>query len=173
MKKFIVFLRGINVGKIRIKMTDLQAAFESLGFESVKTYLQTGNVVFLADKDSMTIKTMLEEKLTQTFHYEAFVLVYEFDFLTPVISNYPMSQDEEHHAYVLFVGSESIFKDLESQSFGEEAAMIAFESTYQVVYWKTKIGQTLDTPFAKTIAKAKYKSTTTMRNLNTLSLIVK
>jgi uncharacterized protein (DUF1697 family) len=47
MTKYIAFLRGINVGNIRIKMADLKAMFEGLGFQEVKTYLQTGNVVSL------------------------------------------------------------------------------------------------------------------------------
>jgi hypothetical protein len=36
MKKQIAFLRGINVGNIRIKMPDLKLAFESLGYQQVK-----------------------------------------------------------------------------------------------------------------------------------------
>ena len=50
MKKYIAFLRGINVGNISIKMSDLTLAFEKIGFETVKTYLQTGKVVFESDK---------------------------------------------------------------------------------------------------------------------------
>lgn len=44
---FVALLRGINVaGKNMIKMTDLKQSFESLGFSDVKTYLQSGNVIF-------------------------------------------------------------------------------------------------------------------------------
>ena len=43
---YAVFLRAINVGKAnRIKMTDLRALCESLGFGDVETYVQTGNIV--------------------------------------------------------------------------------------------------------------------------------
>ena len=45
MKKQIALLRGINVGNIRIKMPDLKLTFETLNFQQVRTYLQTGNVV--------------------------------------------------------------------------------------------------------------------------------
>ena len=46
-------LRGINVsGHKVIKMERLREAFESLGFRNVKTYLQSGNVVFEAGKNS-------------------------------------------------------------------------------------------------------------------------
>ena len=47
MQTYISLLRGINVsGQKIIKMTDLQALYESLGFERVKTYIQSGNVIF-------------------------------------------------------------------------------------------------------------------------------
>ncbi len=47
----IALLRGINVsGKNAIRMPDLQDSFSALGFADVKTYLQSGNVVFRAGK---------------------------------------------------------------------------------------------------------------------------
>ena len=62
MKKYTAFLRGINVGNIRIKMTDLTRAFEDLGFKNVKTYLQTGNIVFDTEGDLSEVKPVLEKK---------------------------------------------------------------------------------------------------------------
>src|SRR6266576_4561263 len=47
MTKYVAFLRGINVGgKKLIKMDALGRAFQSLGFENVKTFIQSGNVFF-------------------------------------------------------------------------------------------------------------------------------
>ncbi|KAA0258276.1 MAG: DUF1697 domain-containing protein, partial [Chloroflexi bacterium] len=43
--QYLVLLRGINVGgKNIIKMTDLKAGFEEMGFSYVLTYIQSGNV---------------------------------------------------------------------------------------------------------------------------------
>jgi uncharacterized protein (DUF1697 family) len=48
--RFVGLLRGINVGTAkRLGMADLRAVLESLGFERVRTVLQSGNVVFDAD----------------------------------------------------------------------------------------------------------------------------
>ncbi len=45
--RFAAFLRGINVGGHKVvKMADLQAAFEVMGFENVRTIQASGNVVF-------------------------------------------------------------------------------------------------------------------------------
>jgi uncharacterized protein (DUF1697 family) len=73
MTKYIAFLRGINVGKIRIKMTDLKAAFENMGCHDVKTFLQTGNVVFQSEKSLSALKPLLEKGLSEVFNYEAYV----------------------------------------------------------------------------------------------------
>lgn len=47
MKKYIAFLRGVNIsGKNKVPMAELKKGFEKLGFEEVKTYLNSGNVIF-------------------------------------------------------------------------------------------------------------------------------
>jgi uncharacterized protein (DUF1697 family) len=168
MTKYIAFLRGINVGKIRIKMTDLQAAFENMECHEVKTYLQTGNVVFESVKSIKEFKPLLEKGLSDTFKYEAYVLLYKFLELADVIAKYPMGRDELNHAYVLFVENNAVFEEIKYsvQNLPNGADNIAYGN--QVIYWKTPVGQTLDTPFSKLLAKPKYKSSITMRNLNTL-----
>ncbi len=64
--KYVAFLRGINVGgNKKVSMSDLKNIFESLGFQNVSTYINSGNVIFEAeattDKVSKQIKTTLEK----------------------------------------------------------------------------------------------------------------
>lgn len=165
MKKYIAFLRGINVGNIQIKMPDLQNAFHSMGFENAETFLQTGNVVFESEKSISEIKVTLEKGLSETFHYQAFVLLYEFTALADIIKKYPFEKDENNHAYVIFVEGEVILKELMAIADGIEEEIVEGNT---VLYWKVPKGESLTTPFAKITAKAKYKSTTTVRNINTL-----
>ena len=49
---WIALLRGINLGKRRLAMADLTAAFVALGFRDAKTLLQSGNVVFTSPERS-------------------------------------------------------------------------------------------------------------------------
>ncbi len=165
MKKKVAFLRGVNVGNIRIKMPDLKEVFEKLGFEQVKTYLQTGNVVFESNESIEEIKPNLEKKLSQTFDYEAFVLLYDFDYLVKIVANYPFEKEESHHAYVVFVDNEAILEELKTLATSINEP-ISLEN--QAFYWKVKKGESLETPFSKILAKAKYKKNTTVRNINTL-----
>jgi uncharacterized protein (DUF1697 family) len=172
MPKYITFLRGINVGNIRIKMADLKSAFETMDCKEVKTFLQTGNVVFESEKSLSDLKPIIEKGLTTTFKYEAYILLYAYESLTDVIAQYPFEMEENYHAYVIFVDKKSVIEELVelSKTIGDESKFIA--EGHQVLYWKVKIGDTLGTPFAKILAKAKYKSCVTTRNFNTLNLML-
>ena len=47
MKRYMALLRGINIrGKNKVVMAELKKEFESLNLEDVKTYLNSGNVIF-------------------------------------------------------------------------------------------------------------------------------
>lgn len=51
MKRFVALLRGINVGgRNLVAMSDLKAAMSAAGLENVRTFLQSGNVVFDAGR---------------------------------------------------------------------------------------------------------------------------
>ena len=54
MKKYIALLRGVNIGgKNKISMVQLKTIFEEFGFKEVKTYLNSGNVIFSSNEDNM------------------------------------------------------------------------------------------------------------------------
>jgi uncharacterized protein (DUF1697 family) len=73
-RRYVAFLRGINVGgHAVVKMTDLRAAFAKMGFEDVRTVLASGNVVFAApaaDEPSLSrkiasgLKTLLQSDVS-------------------------------------------------------------------------------------------------------------
>jgi uncharacterized protein (DUF1697 family) len=169
---YIAFLRGINVGNIRIKMTDLKSAFEKMGCSDVKTYLQTGNVVFQSAEALPDIKIMLEQGLSATFDYEAYVLLYPFAVLTGIIDGYPLERVETHHAYVIFIENEAVYAQLATLAAEHTDAREQIIPGPGVLYWQVQRGDSTDTYFSKILAKAKYKSTTTVRNVNTLEKMV-
>ena len=65
--------------------------------------------------------------------------------------------------------NEIIFEDLKSIS---EKTDEPIKLGNQVIYWKVVKGESLETPFSKIIAKAKYKKNTTVRNINTLEKMI-
>ena len=55
MKNSIVILRGINVtGHRKLKMAELKEVFEALGLKQVRTYIQSGNVVFSHEEEQVS-----------------------------------------------------------------------------------------------------------------------
>ena len=71
MERYVAFLRGMNLGKRRIKNEELRAEFEALGFEDVATFRASGNVVFAAAKQSEGALTKkIEAGLGEALGYE-------------------------------------------------------------------------------------------------------
>ncbi|MFC2016764.1 DUF1697 domain-containing protein, partial [Chloroflexota bacterium] len=62
---YVALLRGINVsGQKKLKMTELITAFESSGFSNVKTYKQSGNVIFSTSiMDKSGLISLMQGKL--------------------------------------------------------------------------------------------------------------
>ncbi len=75
--KFLALLRGINVGGHNIiKKDDLRGCFQDLGFDSVRTYIQSGNVLFRSGSTSVKELTgCVEGGLSERFGYEAQAVV--------------------------------------------------------------------------------------------------
>jgi uncharacterized protein (DUF1697 family) len=88
---YVALLRGINIGAHkRVKMDDLRESFEGLGFERVKTYIQSGNVVFKAGKSSsLALGKRIEERIVSDFGFSASVMVRTSDELGKTIDANP------------------------------------------------------------------------------------
>jgi uncharacterized protein (DUF1697 family) len=91
MPVYIALLRGINIGpNKRIKMDALRKSFETLGFEQVKTYIQSGNVVFKARKSSPPVLgKKIEAQIVTDFGFSVSVLVRTGDELAQTIAANP------------------------------------------------------------------------------------
>ncbi len=74
---YIALLRGINVGGHKlIKMDQLRKSFEALGWDDVRTYVQSGNVVFQAPKQSPEmLSKKIEEKILRGFGFSVPVVI--------------------------------------------------------------------------------------------------
>src|SRR5262245_40902442 len=64
MSVYVALLRGVNVGGTgMIPMAELKALCERLGFEDVRTYIQSGNVVFRSGRDGAALQALLAKAL--------------------------------------------------------------------------------------------------------------
>lgn len=92
---YISLLRGINVGgHKRIKMDKLRASFEALGFESVMTYIQSGNVVFKTGKvSSVGLSKTIEKRILSDFGFSVSVICRTAVELGKTIANNPFLKE--------------------------------------------------------------------------------
>ena len=68
---YVALLRGINLsGHKIVKMDQLRKTFEVLGFENVKTYIQSGNVIFKGPLQApVSLAKRIEEKVLRQFGF--------------------------------------------------------------------------------------------------------
>ena len=80
MPTYVTLLRAVNVtGHQTVLMKDLAAVYQSLGFDEVRTYIQSGNVVFRTDDEDAA---KIEDRITAA-------IAKQFGFATPVIARRP------------------------------------------------------------------------------------
>ncbi len=106
--QYIALLRGINVGGNSVmKMADLKAQFEALGFDDVKTYIQTGNVLFKSSKkNSSNLSTKIETHLQKTMQYQKKVFVLTPEVLVKSAKNNPFEPEKyekERRCHLMFM----------------------------------------------------------------------
>ena len=66
MRRYIALLRGVNIsGKNKVPMAELKLGFESLGFSDVRTWLNSGNVVFSSEETEAAALTGQIEGMIQ------------------------------------------------------------------------------------------------------------
>lgn len=168
MTSYAVFLRGVNVGGITVKMADLKTALAELPFAGVKTILASGNVVLSAKGSAASVKERFETCLRDAFGYDAWVVVMTADRVAQLVDACPFpAESASEHAYVTLSSDGKVLTELLAA--GKElpdTELVRLGA--EALAWQAPVGGTLDTPFSKLSSKPRYKSTTTTRNLRTL-----
>ncbi|MCJ0893420.1 DUF1697 domain-containing protein [Rhodococcus sp. ARC_M5] len=173
MSEWVVLLRGINVGGINIKMADLRTALTSAGFTNVRTVLATGNVLLGSPLTTAEVKAQVESALAETFGYQAWVVVLDVPTLRAIVASYPFDAERDGwHPYVVFGSDDSHVTELSALADELDPELERIAEGNSVLYWEVRKGNTTDSTFGKATAKAKYKATTTTRNVRTLVKIL-
>lgn len=95
MTVYIALLRGINVGGHNIiKMAELKQLFESMGLYEVKTYIQSGNVVFKSNEEEEVLCNKIEHEINSVLGFSVTVMLRTSEELEQIITNLPFSEEE-------------------------------------------------------------------------------
>jgi uncharacterized protein (DUF1697 family) len=172
MNQYLALLRGINVGGNNIiKMADLKACFEKMGFTDVKTYIQSGNVIFKADtKDINQLTLSIEKNLSEQFNYNSVVVVITHQQLNKVVEEIPakFGTDKDNYRYdVLFIKAPLKATEIIADIPQHNEVDKAYAGTY-AIYFIRLIEKTNRSYLSKLIQLPIYKNIT-VRNWNTSS----
>lgn len=170
MTRFVALLRGVNVGKIKVTSAELAAmARDDLGLAEVRTVLATGNLLFSSDDAGDALKPRIEAALGERFGYDAWIVLTTVDHVAAVVDAYPFDPERDgYHPYVLFGSDRDVLDEIAAAADDLPAADEQVIGGDGVLYWECPKGSSTGTPFAKLVARARYRSTTTNRNLRTL-----
>jgi uncharacterized protein (DUF1697 family) len=105
---YVALLRGINVGgNKKVKMEKLRSSFEALGLEQVRTYIQSGNVVFKSAKAStQALSRKIEDRIVADFGFSVSVVIRMADDIADAIASNPflnqpgIAPDKFHVAFL-------------------------------------------------------------------------
>ena len=174
---YIALLRGINVGgKNIIKMAQLKAIFEDIGFQNVKTYIQSGNVLFSSDKSESVLINKIEEKIYTNVSFKVSVILRSEEEFNNLIENCPFSEKEILEAqgntssevlYVAFLKQEPLEENIDKFSVyetGEDKYKIIGRDVYLLFHdsiRNSKLGNNL----------GKLDNSATTRNWKTINKI--
>lgn len=96
MDRWVALLRGVNVGGTKVAMADLRRLVADLGHDDVKTYLQSGNVVFGSTvRDAEALARGIERAIADELGLTVPVLVRSGRELAAVAGGNPYANGED------------------------------------------------------------------------------
>lgn len=109
MSTYIALFRAINVlGKNILPMKDLKSILEELGVDEIKTYIQSGNVVFNYNENDITgLSQKITAAIKRNHGFEPRIIILKKKDIQKVVANNPFPQVGENHKtlHVFFLES--------------------------------------------------------------------
>jgi uncharacterized protein (DUF1697 family) len=168
--RYLAFLRGVNVGgNGLIKMSELASALSDTGLENVKTFIQSGNVLFDSpETDTAKLAALITRTIETTFKLNVDSVVFSSAAWQKVIADAPdwWGKDSTYKHNILILTTPRDIREVMAE-IGELKPDIEYLQPgdgvlYQSLSWE-KFGRTTG---GKLAAKPVYKQLT-VRNYNT------
>ncbi|MGA2969965.1 MAG: DUF1697 domain-containing protein [Acidimicrobiales bacterium] len=165
MSTYVALLRGVNVGgNNKLPMADLRAHFESLGFDNVRTLIQSGNVVF--ETNHVPQGHHIESSIEDRFAITTSIALRTPQELQRVVAQVPDTMTEVGRLYVGFLTTKPAAADvvhLDHERFLPEQFSVIGHEIY--MHLPNGMGQTKLPDYLS----RRLKVPITFRNWNTVS----
>ncbi len=161
MPAYIALLRAVNVtGNNKLPMVELKSLCEKLGFSKVKTFIASGNVVFLSRKSESQVKKALQQALEAHLGKPIGVMVRTVEEMAAVSTANPFPTMHPSRTLAIFLDSEPPANALETVA-NQAHEQLSLGTREIYVYYPDGVGVSkLRIPAAKT---------GTARNMNTVA----
>ena len=168
MKTYIALLRGINVGgHKKVPMAELRDLLNKNGFSDIKTYIQSGNVIFkVAETNVQEIENSIQKSIANHFGFEVSVMVRTRQQLQKIFDNCPFSKDKKINSYFAILSSspnKDLVKEACEKTYENEECEIANDCLY--FYSDKGYG---NAKFSLNFFERKLKVNATARNYKTM-----
>ena len=170
MRKYIAFLRAINVGGHTVKMDVLRQQFEVLGFSSVETFIASGNVVFeTTAKNARTLEKTIAQQLRATLGYEVATFIRTDAELAAIAQYQPFSPAALKTAQALNIAFLADALDAASQKklLALKTDIDDFHVHGREVHWLCRQKQSEST-FSNVVLEKTIGRSSTIRGINTI-----
>lgn len=165
MSTYVALLRGVNVaGNNKLPMADLRAHFESLGFDNVRTFIQSGNVIF--ETPLTPTNQQIEASIEDRFAISTKIALRTPHELQRVVTQVPSSMTEVGKLYVGFFATKPASADvvhLDHERFLPEQFSVSGHEIY--MFLPNGMGQTKLPDYLN----RRLKVSITFRNWNTVT----
>lgn len=167
---YLALLRGINVGGNNIiRKDELKACFEEAGFENVHTYIQSGNILFQSDNESLAdITKAIETALDKRMKNKIPVLVLSEKSYRSALESAPKNWGQKDKLYnALFIvngkQADELIATLPTMTKSDEEV----NTGPGVIFWETSKEDRAKSFYARELAKHPLYKQVTIRNSNT------
>lgn len=171
MNTYIVLLRGINVGgHKKIPMAPLRELLSEEDFSSVKTYIQSGNIILKSSEDKASVGSKIHDLINTNYGFEVPVLVLILEELGTIIDSNPFDKKIIPECYYVMPFnsySEELKAELSKESYPNEHFEITEKCIY--LYVEDKYGTS---KCSNNFFERKLKITATARNHKTMLKLV-
>lgn len=177
MKRYVALLRGINVsGKNKVFMPALKEGFEQLAFEDVKTYLNSGNVIFSSHEDDIKkLTNQIELMIHNQFHLDISVFVISKQDLLDILHNSPQwwgNNNKDIYDNLIFIIPPAKFLDVYNEIGESKKELEKIENYKEVIFWSFSRKDYQKTNWWSKTGSANISAKLTIRTANTVRKIV-
>ena len=176
MKRYIALLRGINIsGKNKVPMAELKKAFEELGFGAVKTYLNSGNVIFSSDDENIgSLTSQIETMIKDQFGLDISVFVTSKEDLEDILHQAPDwwgNENKEIYDNLIFIMPPATFAEVLDEIGEPREGLEKIKDYKAAVFWSFSRKDYQKTNWWSKTANANISNKLTIRTANTVKKI--